>query len=189
MNKHTEMKHRHIITFAMVVFSMLSLSSCVRQKLEQTYSKQEETIDKYIKNALTSSQEATVTYSNGSSRLTRKQGEGEELKPNGTVSFYYAGYVFSGNLSKDNLFCTNHQETASDAKWELTDEEYDILTVHLNESGFIEGLRNGLVGVKSGEECEILFSGKYGFGNKPFGTIPANSALLYKIWVESISND
>ena len=147
------MKLKNIITFAIVVFSILSLSSCVKQKLEQTYSKQESTIDKYIKSALSSSEEATVTYNNGSSRLTRKQGEGEELKVNGTVSFYYAGYVFSGSISKDNLFCTNHQETASDAKWEL------------------------------------LFSGKYGFGNKPFGTIPANSALLYKIWVESISND
>jgi FKBP-type peptidyl-prolyl cis-trans isomerase len=43
--------------------------------------------------------------------------------------------------------------------------------------------------VKGGEECQILFTGKYGFGNKAFGIIPANSALVYKIWVESISND
>jgi FKBP-type peptidyl-prolyl cis-trans isomerase len=47
----------------------------------------------------------------------------------------------------------------------------------------------GLEGVKAGEECEIIFSGKYGFGNKAFGMIPAKSALLYKIWVVSISND
>ena len=44
-------------------------------------------------------------------------------------------------------------------------------------------------GVKAGEECEIIFSGKYGFGNDSFGIIPANSALLYKIWVISISNE
>ena len=36
---------------------------------------------------------------------------------------------------------------------------------------------------------EIIFSGKYGFGKKTFGIIPANSALLYKIWVHSISNE
>ena len=36
-------------------------------------------------------------------------------------------------------------------------------------------------GVKAGEECEILFCGKYGFGNSTFGIIPANSALAFKI--------
>ena len=35
----------------------------------------------------------------------------------------------------------------------------------------------------------ILFSGKFGFGNKMIGIIPANSALAYKIWVISISNE
>ena len=53
----------------------------------------------------------------------------------------------------------------------------------------VEGLRNGLLGVRTGEECEILFSGKYGFGNEIFGTIPVNSALLYKIWVVGVSNE
>ena len=53
----------------------------------------------------------------------------------------------------------------------------------------VTGLRNGLVGVKGGEECYILFSGKYGFGNKQSGTIPANSALVYHVWVESLSNE
>ena len=57
------------------------------------------------------------------------------------------------------------------------------------EARFIEGLKNGLRGVRGGEHCQILFSGKYGFGNEEFGIIPANSALLYEIWVEAISND
>jgi FKBP-type peptidyl-prolyl cis-trans isomerase len=43
--------------------------------------------------------------------------------------------------------------------------------------------------VKAGEECEILFCGKYGFGNSTFGIIPANSALAFKIWVVSVSNE
>ena len=53
----------------------------------------------------------------------------------------------------------------------------------------LEGLRNGLLGVKAGEECEILFSGKYAFGKKPFGIIPANSALAFKIKIEGLSNN
>ena len=59
----------------------------------------------------------------------------------------------------------------------------------LSESGFVKGLKYGLEGVKAGQECYILFSGKYGFGKRELGTIPANSALVYRIWVESITND
>ena len=34
-----------------------------------------------------------------------------------------------------------------------------------------------------------LFSGKYAYGSHIQGTIPARSALVYHIWVNSISND
>lgn len=34
-----------------------------------------------------------------------------------------------------------------------------------------------------------MFSGQYAFGDNEFGTIPANSALLYYIWVEAVSNE
>jgi hypothetical protein len=118
-----------------------------------------------------------------------KEGEGEELKSNGSVAFYYAGYVFSSGISSSNLFSTNHQETAANAGWTLTDEDDDILTINLESYELIPGLKSGLQGVRSGEECQILFSGKYGFGKKGVGIVPANSALIYKIWVESISNE
>ena len=121
--------------------------------------------------------------------LVTKEGEGEELKSNGSVAFYYAGYVFSSGINSSNLFSTNHQETAASAGWTLTDEDDDILTINLESYELIPGLKSGLEGVKTGEECQILFSGKYGFGKKGVGIVPANSALVYKIWVESISNE
>lgn len=161
--------------------------SCIKEKLENTYNKQEETIDKYIASNL--KDDRTVTYNEGAARLTLVQGEGEELKKGGSVGFYYAGYEFKGSLNQSSMFVTNHQATAQDAKWELTDADYSILEVNLEDDRLLEGVRNGLVGVKAGEECEILFCGKYGFGNTPFGIIPANSALAYKIWVVSVSNE
>lgn len=76
------------------------------------------------------------------------------------------------------------------AGWTLSDKDaFKIETINLREQSIAEGLRNGLIGVKGGEECIILFSGKYGFGNNNLGTIPANSALAWHIWVESISNE
>ena len=64
-----------------------------------------------------------------------------------------------------------------------------MLQLDLAKTRLIEGLRKGLIGVKGGEECEIMFSGQYAFGDNEFGTIPANSALLYYIWVEAVSNE
>lgn len=161
--------------------------SCVKEKLNLTYNKQEESIDKYISNNLKDGM--TVTYNNGSSRLTKVQGEGEELEADGSVSFYYAGYTFNNSISSSGLFVTNHESTAKSASWNLTDPDYDILEINLKDDRLLEGVRNGLKGVKAGEECEILFCGKYGFGNTTFGIIPANSALAFKIWVVSVSNE
>lgn len=130
-----------------------------------------------------------VVYRNGSNRLVRVEGKGEELGENGNVSLFYAGYIFNGSVNASNLFVTNHKTTADEAGWELTDNQYAIYEINMHDTELIEGLRSGLTGVREGEECEILFSGKYGFGNRTFGMIPANSALLYKIWVIGVSND
>lgn len=193
----------------------MSASSCVKDKLEETYSRQETQIDTYLtrnrvvkrdsiqiiitpnaddptKNDTTKvkvewEDTLDVVYNNGAARLIKTEGTGPELTENGAVSFYYAGYIFSSSPS--TLFATNHRETAEGAKFELTDADYELIEADMTKVRMIDGLRNGLIGVRSGEECEIVFSGKYGFGDEIFGTIPVNSALLYKIWVVGVSNE
>ena len=130
-----------------------------------------------------------VVRKGGANRLVTKDGTGPDLKSSGYVSFYYAGYTFTGSFNKNNLFTTNHQQTAQDAGWSLTDEEYELYEIHMKDAKLIPGLKDGLVGVQAEEECEILFSGKYGFGDENFGIVNANSALLYKIWVVAVTND
>ena len=168
------------------VILILSLTSCMGSKLEQTYNNQESRIDSYISGK---GEEYRSVRNGGANRLVLKEGEGEALEKDGSVSFYYAGYTFSGSFSSSNLFVTNHKETAEQAGWDLTDADYGILEISMEDARLTTGLKDGLVGVKSGEECEILFSGKYGFGNKEFGIIPANSAQLWKIWVVGVSNE
>jgi len=165
---------------------MIMATSCAGSKLEQAYNNQESKIDNYISGK---GDKYRSVRNGGANRLVLAEGEGEELERNGFVSFYYAGYTFSGSFSASNLFVTNHQETAENANWNLTDAEYRIYEINMAEAKLIPGLRDGLVGVKAGEECEILFSGKYGFGNEEFGMIPANSAQLWKIWVVGVTND
>lgn len=165
---------------------IFALGACTKSKLEQTYNSQESKIDSYITGK---GDQYRSIRNGGANRLVVKEGEGEELQRNGFVSYYYAGYKFTGNFSASNLFVTNHQETAEKAGWNLTDADYQIYEINLGDAKLIPGLKDGLLGVRAGEECEILFSGKYGFGKEQFGIIPANSALLYKIWVVGVAND
>ena len=193
----------------------MSAASCVKDKLEETYSRQETQIDTYLTRNRVVKRDSTkmevtpntedptkndttkvkvewedtldVVYNNGAARLIKTEGTGPELTENGAVSFYYAGYIFSSSPS--TLFATNHRETAEGANFELTDADYELIEADMTKARMIDGLRNGLIGVRSGEECEIVFSGKYGFGDEIFGTIPVNSALLYKIWVVGVSNE
>ena len=166
----------------------LTTGSCVKEKLETFYSKQDTQIDAYMTKARVNGKDTLdLVYNKGSVRLIKTEGSGPALEEGGSVSFYYAGYVFTSNPS--SLFATNHQETAAGAGFNLTDEEYQIFEADMRSTQLLEGVRNGLIGVKSGEVCEIAFSGKYGFGDEVFGTIPVNSALLYKIWVIGVSNE
>ena len=180
------MKNRLTILLMIAAFFQVS---CIREKLEVTYNKQEEKINSYIESALKSNPDYTKTHNAGSNRLTTVQGKGEELQAGGSITFYYAGYIFGGSLNSANLFATNHETSANNSGWNNVEADYEALTINLKEDALLNGVRNGLIGVKAGEECEILFSGKYGYGNTTFGIIPANSALLYKIWVVSITND
>ncbi len=180
---------RIIRILVLLAVAMTAGSSCVKEKLEESYNKQEDQIDKYISGALERDETYSVSYNEGSSRLTTLEGEGEKLRADGSVSIYYAGYIFNGSINSSNLFGTNHKETAESAKWELTDPDYTLLEINMGGDDLIEGVKNGLIGVRAGEECEILFSGKYGFGNSTFGIIPARSALAFKIWVVGVSND
>ena len=160
-------------------------SSCVKEQLEVTYNKQEDQIDQYISKNDT----IKVVRNSGSNRLIFKEGVGEGLKKDGYVSFYYAGYTFNGSFNKSSLFSTNKLEVAAELGWDTEKSEFNLYEICLQDADLIPGLKNGLEGVKAGEECEILFSAKYGFGNKALGTIPAKTALLYKIWVVGVTND
>lgn len=177
---------RRIIRILMIIAALSVICSCTKSRLEALYNKQESQIDTYLTNKGDSYR---IVRNGSSNRLVTVEGTGEELAYNGNVSFYYAGYTFSGSYSANNMFITNHEATATQAGWDLTDAEYELYEINLRDTELIQGLKDGLVGVKAGEECEIIFSGKFGFGNKVIGTIPANSALLYKIWVVAVSND
>lgn len=201
------MKAKHEV-FVFLALICLTAGSCIKEKLETIYKKQDTQIDSYLSKNNTAKRDSTIIeedgttrdttwtdtlttiYNKGTARLVKVKGTGPKLSATGAVSFYYAGYLFTGNTpSASSLFATNHQQTAESSNFITTDPDYSLLEINMAESDLLEGLRNGLIGVQAGEECEILFTAKYGYGDKTFGIIPVNSALLYRIWVIGVSND
>ena len=178
-----------IIKTTVILLAMIMTCSCMKTKLETTYNNQESKIDSYISTLIQKDTSYRYVRNGGGNRLVTKEGEGEDRTKDGYVSFYYAGYTFNGSFSQSGLFVTNHQATAEQANWNLTDADYALYETNLGEAKLIQGLKDGLLGVRAGEECQILFSGKFGFGDENFGIIPAKSALLYKIWVVGVAND
>ena len=179
----------------LAVFSGI-FPACTKEAVQMAYDKQETNIANFVEAQLKADKTATVTYKDGVVRvvlhdtLHREGLMADTLRSGGTVSFYYAGYTLSGaSVNSSNLFATNHRKTADAAGWRLSDTTaFNIQTITL-DNHLLEGLQRGLEGVRNQDECYILFSGKYAFGSRKQGTIPARSALVYHIWVESISND
>jgi len=175
---------------------LAGFAACTKQAEQSTYDRQETTIANFVAAQLKADENATVTYNNGSVRITlndilyKDQEAADSLRDGGTVSFYYAGYTLSGtSLNASNMFATNRLESATAAGWSLSDEsQFHIETMVLDDE-MLPGLRNGLAGVQNEDECIILFSGKYGFGNKTPGTIPARSALAFHVWVKNFDNE
>ena len=174
--------------FVLLLAALLVLS-CGKASQEATFANQETRITSYIDSEVKAG--GSFVDNGGIYRVIKKdeEGTGEALQASGVVSFYYAAYIFTGSKSYSNMIATNRKQSAQDAGWDTSDEtRFEALTVGLEESGFVEGLKRGLVGVKADQHADIVFSGRYGFGNKIYGMVPANAAFLYEIWVVAVTN-
>lgn len=175
-----------IIGIICLAMAAVSSASCTKAARESAYASQENLIEKFVD----SYSEARVTYTDHSTRVTITEGDGVELNARGKVSIYYAGYNFtSGSISKSTLFVTNSKDVASSASWNLSEgASFEPVEIDMTDDEILDGLRQGLEGVREGEECYILFTGKYAFGKSKVGVVPANSPLAFHVWVESIQN-
>jgi len=166
--------------------------SCTKESRELMYAKQETKIESFVKSQQKSNPDARVVYNGGSTRVVVNEGTGVEVTARGKVSVYYAGFNFTdGSVSQSTLFVTNNPSFAASMGWHLTGEEEaeeGPMEMDLTDRDLLLGLRQGLEGVKEGEECYILFSGKYAFGKSRIGTIPANSPLAFRVWVQNVEN-
>lgn len=172
-----------------VLCILLGFTACTKSTTENTYNTQEVNIDSYVTRYMESNPETRIVYKESVVRIVVTEGEGAELEKGGKTSVLYAGYNFNNSsMSANTLFATNNSDIAASSQWNISDESvFTPMEIDLGAKDLVKGLCLGLQGVRKGEECIILFSGKYGFGRQ-VGTIPANAALAYRIQVQDIFN-
>jgi len=65
-------------------------------------------------------------------------------------------------------------------------EDYGI---ELGKTTLLNGVELGLRGVKSGEHCYIVFSSRFGYGNKIVGIVPKYSPLIFEVWIKEVKKN
>ena len=161
-------------------------SACKKEERELAFANQETKIETFVNKCLTDSSATRVEYNGGAVRLVLTEGRDVDLNARGRVTFLYAGYDFTnGSIDQAKMFATNNP----DLTWSVSDSTvFQPVTVDMSEGSLMKGLQNGLIGVKAGEECYIIFSGKYGLGKNKIGTIPANAPLAFHLWIQNVEN-
>ncbi len=183
------MKPYYLIILAVVA------GACTKQSLKNTYDKQATYIESFVTAQMKSDTTATLVRNEGAYRLTlhdtlASNKTADSLHLGGQVTMSFATYTLtSSSVSTSNLIETNKKDVATAASWSLSDTTIFTPTTLRVDNALVPGLRMGLQGVQPGDEAYILFTGEYGFGNKENGTIPAKSALVYHVWIDSIKNE
>ena len=105
------------------------------------------------------------------------------------TALFYAAYNLSQGISSTSLVSTNVPELAEAAHWDVSAFDPTPVTLSLADKRLLDGIRKGLAGVQTGEECVVLFTAKDGRGMAPYGTIPAAAPLAFRFWIMTIDNE
>lgn len=166
-----------------IIFIIISLPSCGNDEYDNIVNNQEKTINELVKAKIKENPDWKYVYNKNSHRIIVKEGDGNPMTKNGTVDFYYDIYILDGNeINSRNIVATNRIAADTDS----TRKKSPAFRLNLLNDNVIPGLRNGLEGVKSGEECYILCSNRQAFSQKEIGAIPKTAGLIYHLWIENI---
>jgi FKBP-type peptidyl-prolyl cis-trans isomerase len=109
-------------------------------------------------------------HSNGLQTFDYTAGEGRESKEGDRVVVHYIGKLDDGTV-----FDQSHDRA-------------DGLNVILGAGGIIEGMAQGLVGVRKGMRRKLVVPPELGYGPQANGPIPANSTLTFLLEVIAVED-
>ena len=183
---------KKVIPFAFIFFLVLSMSSfCTKEDEKNLLAQQEQSIDAFISrdtsNAYNKNRDSVIVVTNKreANRIVWNPGKGNDtLAPGDTAVFAYIGYLF--NAGKGGVFATNIKEIIDDGSWPLSTYPGDFGRNAIGSGYYLPGLDAGLIGMRVGEYAYILFTSKYGYGNKEVSVIPKMSPLFFEVEIINI---
>ncbi len=163
--------------------------ACTSENEKETLLSQEVAIDNYINAQLTAADSVKaleVVANNSSYRLIYKYGTGDVVASGDSVEFLYVASIFSNGRGPD--FDTNLPDSSRTDAGSLYPHS-DLGKGIAGQGFYIPGLDNGLMGMKAGEQAQIVFSAAQGYGNKSVGIVPPLSPLLFNIYLEKVKKN
>lgn len=173
---------KNLILTTLVVFASF-LISCQKQEQEISVASQEKSIESFV-NSQTSSR---IAFNGGVNRVVLEEGAGDTLALGDSLILEYAAYIF--NSGKGSVFATNIPEIAALAGIDISNSGMEDYGIELGKTTLLNGVELGLRGVKSGEHCYIVFSSRFGYGNKIVGIVPKYSPLIFEVWIKEVKKN
>lgn len=172
------------LSFLILSLLFLILLSCAKEEQLNVMSQQESAIDKFVETLA----DSRVVVEDGVWRVVMQEGSGSvEAVAGDSLKINYAAYIF--NSGKGDLYDTNIKSVANEAGLEM---DFDLLQprwVVVGKGKLLSGLDRGLISVKKGERCYVIFSARHGFGNTQIGLVPKMSPLLVEVWVLDVKKN
>ena len=179
--------------FPICFLSILSLSlyiCCTKEDEKNQIAQQEKNIDSFIirdtSDALRINKDTiiSISYKRECSRIVWNPGIGDSISVGDTVVFAYIARLFSSG--KGAIFATNLPQLVDAGAWPVSIYPNDYGRNAVGTGYYLPGLDAGLIGMHSGEYAYIMFTSRYGYGNKELSVIPKMSPLMFEVEIEQI---
>ncbi|MDR1681600.1 MAG: FKBP-type peptidyl-prolyl cis-trans isomerase [Prevotellaceae bacterium] len=158
-----------------LITAICLLGSCRSETEREAENTQAQAIDNYVNRQLAdTSLHASLVINNATYRLIYKPGTGTAAGTGDSVYFSYIAYIFANSGAK-TPFDTNRDTLGFTPP--LHDNGKGIVGI----DRYLPGLDDGLRGMQTGEQAEILFPASAGYGNTAVGAVPPLSALLFEV--------
>ncbi len=119
--------------------------------------------------------------------MVLEEGAGDTLASGDSLILEYAAYIFSSG--KGSVFATNIPEIAVLAGIDISNSGMENYGIQLGKTSLLRGVELGLRGVRKGEHSYIVFSSRFGYGNKIVGIVPKYSPLIFEVWIKDVKKN
>ena len=175
------MRYSRILIF----IALIAIVACAKDKEAEHVSAQEKIIDTYWAKIDSTLFEKTIK--DEIFRIVLVKGDKTQpVEQGSSISFFYMGAILTDKgLDTLQVFDTNIKKVAERLKLS-TAEELEICEAVAGGGHFISGLEKGLLQMHKGEKALIIFTSKYGYGDKVMNTIPAYSPIIFEVEMKDV---